>query len=330
MQMCLRLPENCSLRASRFQERASELFFSMAKKDYRGNPSCRDGILGVHKTHLSQLRENIAPPEVKHDVVSLEQAQRLHAEAFTMTCLFQSWISVGTTRAVVASNFELWYRTEGKKLILGAAGSQDDDAEDQPAEESDDEELAIDLGVHEDLPREEKTVDESQAELIATLHAVEDHKSMKESLQALANSEPADKPKDATMGQPAALQLWEEEDCQSWRKNAAAVVRLGGDGHDRCQLLPGLPGPHLLHAARDSGLHSIDQAAGRPAQQGADPWANQRAVTVAQLAARIGGGSRGHLWNAAAGKPGLLHGSRWLPRHCKRRMSRALQRETAS
>ncbi|CAE7253482.1 unnamed protein product [Symbiodinium sp. CCMP2456] len=216
MQVCMRLPETCSLRASRFQERASELFFSRAKKDYRGSPSCRDGILGVHKTHLSQLREDIAPPKVNHDVVSLEHAQRLHAEAFAQTCLFQSWISVGTTRAVIASNFDLWYRTEGKKLIVGAAGSQDDEAEEEPAEESDDEELAMDLGMHESLPPEEKTMDESQAEVVAALHAVEDHKAMKECLLALASEEPATKPADAKEAAPEELNG--ETDCNSWRK----------------------------------------------------------------------------------------------------------------
>ena len=217
MQICTRLPEKCSLRCSRFQERASELFFSRAKKDYRGSPSCRDGIRGVHKTHLSQLRENIDPPKVEHDVVTLEQAQRLHAEAFSQTCLFQSWITVGTTRAVVASNFELWYRSEGKKLVVGAVGSQDEGPDEEPAEESDDEELAMDLGVHEVLPPEASAVDDSQAEVIAALHAVEDHKSMKESLQALADDSQAEEPKDAAEGMPADEQL-PEQDSNSWRR----------------------------------------------------------------------------------------------------------------
>ncbi|CAE7269755.1 unnamed protein product [Symbiodinium sp. CCMP2592] len=194
MQLCMKLPEDCPLRASRFQERASELFFSRAKKDYRGSPSCRDGILGVHKTHLSQLKEDIDPPKVEHDVVTLDQAQRLHAEAFTLTCLFQSWISVGKSRALVASNFELWYKTEGKKTM-------------------NDEELAIDLGVHEDLPPEETTMDESQAEVLAALHAVEDHKSMKESLQALAEN--PEKPKDPAKDMIAAET---EQECNSWRR----------------------------------------------------------------------------------------------------------------
>ena len=182
MQLCMRCPGNASVRASRFQERACELFFSRAKKEYRGSPSARDGLLGIYKEHMVQSKKKLRPVPSKlllHQCLDQPTADKLCREAFTEMCRFQAYISVGRSPALIAGNFDCWYRREGKNLIAQGA---DDDGED--VIEVDDDELAMDLGIQEDIADDEEVPVPDDS--VLALQAVEDHAAMKQSLEAIS------------------------------------------------------------------------------------------------------------------------------------------------
>ncbi|CAE6925676.1 unnamed protein product [Symbiodinium sp. CCMP2592] len=180
MQLCMRCPGSASVRASRFQERSCELFFSRAKKEYRGSPSARDGVLGIYKEHLVQSKKKLRPVPSKcllQQCLDQPTADKLCREAFTEMCRFQAYISVGRSPALIAGNFECWYRREGRNLIAQGA----DDGEDLV--EADDDELAMDLGIQENIAEEEEPAADDS---VLALQAVEDHAAMKQSLEAIS------------------------------------------------------------------------------------------------------------------------------------------------
>ena len=161
-------------------------------------------------------------------------------------CRFQSWISVGVSPEIAKSNLKAWWKSEGQQLLLGAGAEEDD------AEQYEDEELAIESGINEDLSEQAASMPEEEQEAIYALEGAEDHaaakRAIKDIIADLSGSSGALQDaaaEDTDMVQPASADLQPME--KLTHPVCARFRTPGGSGR------PQLPG---------CGAHSASQRAG--------------------------------------------------------------------
>lgn len=104
-----------------FSEKIAEWHYSRVKKEFRGSPSIREGVMATQKQHLCNLKSQPSPPTLPTSdmeaPLSLQRAQHLVREALKASCLFQSFITVQQVPSDVAKELKEWWQSFGHSLF---------------------------------------------------------------------------------------------------------------------------------------------------------------------------------------------------------------------
>ena len=104
------------------EERVAESLFSKAEASYRGTPSIKDGIWGLHTCHLQQFRSGQAVPKGQYiDPLSPERAEELAKQALKDAAHLQAYLCVDQEPKTILGSVSTFWKHEGRALLVGDA-----------------------------------------------------------------------------------------------------------------------------------------------------------------------------------------------------------------
>ena len=85
-------------------EHQQERHYGRIKGHFKGSPSLRDGVMGVQKTHLQQMRRPTHHDVPKRATITCAEAVEISKESWRFACQFQSWLSCSRSPQTVAED----------------------------------------------------------------------------------------------------------------------------------------------------------------------------------------------------------------------------------
>ncbi|CAE7345801.1 unnamed protein product [Symbiodinium sp. CCMP2592] len=123
-----------SFSARCFQEAVAEHHFGRAKSPYRGTPSFGQGLWGVHRCHVEQLRAKWTAPETGCSPVPSTEVTKVLDDSMEDAAWTLAFMSLGRTASVILADFRAWWPGYGKALVTQGLEEIDDDDDGVDAE----------------------------------------------------------------------------------------------------------------------------------------------------------------------------------------------------